>query len=78
VAGETANEVIFKKDNVIFSAASAMIAEVRPIITTEDVVNELLRRGIPLDQILIPEPDKQDGFWMADDFNDPFPEFEEL
>ena len=59
------------------SAYSATRVEVRRIITTEDVVNELLRRGIPLDQILIPGQGKEDVLFIPDDFDDPFQEFED-
>jgi hypothetical protein len=50
---------------------SAPKTERRSMTTTEDVVNELLRMGVPLDQIIIPEPDEE-GFNLPDNFNDPF------
>jgi len=58
-------------------------AEVRPdiftspLITTEDVIRELLAQGVPKDQILIPGLGKNDVLFMPDKFNDPMDEFED-
>ena len=65
------------KHILVSSACSATNAEGRRITTTEDVVNELMRRGVPLDQILIPGQGKEDVLFIPDDFDDPFQEFED-
>ena len=52
-------------------------ANARKVTTTEDIVQELLAKGVPRNKIRIPGHGKKDILYISDDFDAPLGDFED-